>query len=142
MPPTLKREAYPQDSATWPAFINAADIEGLFVDGKDNGIIEFNGDDWWSCKHCGCWCPGGITFFNISSLHVHDLSLHNPADHFFRNCKNTHVVLERLNISAPHTSPNTDEINFYGVFDLFLRDSVISNGDDCVAVQLPGDYPE
>ena len=42
--------------------------------------------------------------------------------------------MDNVDVRAPHSSPNTDGINFYGGHDQSFTNSYVSNGDDCVSV--------
>lgn len=61
------------------------------------------------------------------------------------NSKNTHInlfacqnlLIRNVKISAPADSPNTDGIHIGGSQNIYIMDSHISTGDDCISV-LPG----
>ena len=63
-----------------------------------------------------------------------NLHLRNPPNHFVKVDSCTNVRVNNMNMKAPHESPNSDGINFYGGQDQSLTNSLISNGDDCVSV--------
>ncbi|ESW30872.1 hypothetical protein PHAVU_002G189400 [Phaseolus vulgaris] len=110
------------------------------------GTIEGNGDKWWDlpCKpHRGpngktlsgpCGSPAMIRFFMSSNLKVNGLKIENsPQFHMkFDGCQG--VLIDKLSISSPKLSPNTDGIHVENTKDVGIYNSFISNGDDCISV--------
>ncbi|OMO58556.1 Glycoside hydrolase, family 28 [Corchorus olitorius] len=111
-----------------------------------NGIIEGNGHKWWElpCKpHRGpngstlkgpCDSPAMIRFFMSSNLVVSGLRIQNsPQFHMkFDGCEG--VLIEKLSISTPKLSPNTDGIHIENTKSVGIYNSMISNGDDCISI--------
>ncbi|KAK2971032.1 hypothetical protein RJ640_025806 [Escallonia rubra] len=111
-----------------------------------SGTIEGNGDQWWElpCKpHRGpngstkpgpCDSPAMIRFFMSSNLVVSGLRIQNsPMFHMkFDGCEG--VLIEKLSISSPKLSPNTDGIHIENTKSVGIYDSVIANGDDCISI--------
>ncbi|GMI72180.1 POLYGALACTURONASE INVOLVED IN EXPANSION3 [Hibiscus trionum] len=111
-----------------------------------NGIIEGNGHKWWElpCKpHRGpngsslpgpCDSPAMIRFFMSSNLVVSGLRIQNsPQFHMkFDGCEG--VLIEKLSVSTPKLSPNTDGIHIENTKSVGIYDSMISNGDDCISI--------
>ncbi|XVF28154.1 hypothetical protein REPUB_Repub15cG0004500 [Reevesia pubescens] len=111
-----------------------------------NGIIEGNGQQWWElpCKpHRGpngstlpgpCDSPAMIRFFMSSNLVVSGLRIQNsPQFHMkFDGCEG--VLIEKLSISTPKLSPNTDGIHIENTKSVGIYNSMISNGDDCISI--------
>ncbi|KAK8982737.1 hypothetical protein V6N11_046649 [Hibiscus sabdariffa] len=105
-----------------------------------NGIIEGNGDKWWElpCKpHRGpngsslpgpCDSPAMIRFFMSSNLVVSGLRIQNsPQFHVkFDGCDG--VLIEKLSVSTPKLSPNTDGIHIENTKSVGIYNSMISNG--------------
>ena len=79
-----------------------------------------------------------MNFTRVTNLVVQDIHLLDPANHFVRVTDCSRVRIERVTMTAPHTSPNTDGINFEGGEDQLLRNCTISNGDDCVSIIVSG----
>lgn len=110
------------------------------------GIIEGNGQEWWTlpCKpHMGphgstlpgpCDSPALIRFFMSSNLVVRGLRIQNsPKFHMkFDGCEG--VIIDRLSISSPKLSPNTDGIHIENTKLVGIYNSVIGNGDDCISI--------
>ncbi|TKY45454.1 Polygalacturonase protein [Spatholobus suberectus] len=110
------------------------------------GTIEGNGDKWWDlpCKpHRGpngktlsgpCGSPAMIRFFMSSNLKVSGLKIQNsPQFHMiFNGCQG--VLIDKLSISSPKLSPNTDGIHVGDTKDVGIYNTKISNGDDCISI--------
>ncbi|KAL6343853.1 hypothetical protein AAG906_027624 [Vitis piasezkii] len=111
-----------------------------------SGTIEGNGGDWWElpCKpHRGpngstlpgpCDSPALIRFFMSSNLVVSSLRIQNsPQFHMkFDGCEG--VLIEKLSISSPKLSPNTDGIHIENTKSVGIYNSEIGNGDDCISI--------
>ncbi|PPS16890.1 hypothetical protein GOBAR_AA03698 [Gossypium barbadense] len=107
-----------------------------------NGIIEGNGQKWWDlpCKpHRGpngstlpgpCDSPTMIRFFMSSNLVVSGIKIQNsPQFHMkFDGCEG--VLIEKLLISTPKLSPNTDGIHIGNTKSVAIYNSMISNESD------------
>ncbi|KAL3812235.1 hypothetical protein ACJIZ3_013503 [Penstemon smallii] len=110
------------------------------------GTIEGNGQKWWDlpCKpHKGpngstlpgpCDSPAMIRFFMSSNLVVTGLRIQNsPQFHMkFDGCEG--VLIDKLSISSPKLSPNTDGIHIENTKSVGIYNSVIANGDDCISI--------
>ncbi|KAK8499808.1 hypothetical protein V6N13_060874 [Hibiscus sabdariffa] len=125
----------------WLVFYRLNDMK---LTGK--GIIEGNGHKWWElpCKpHRGpngsslpgpCDSPAMIRFFMSSNLVVSGIRIQNsPQFHMkFDGCEG--VLIEKLSISTPKLSPNTDGIHIENTKSVGIYNSMISNGDDCISI--------
>lgn len=80
-----------------------------------------------------------IVINNAVGVYIEDISLLNSPNHNIEIVNCTLVRVRSLHVVAPHLSPNTDGINFYGGHDQLLESSIISNGDDCVSVVPVGE---
>ncbi|KAM4116659.1 hypothetical protein ACB094_02G067700 [Castanea mollissima] len=110
------------------------------------GTIEGNGQKWWElpCKpHRGpngstlsgpCDSPALIRFFLSTNLVVSGLRiLNSPQFHMkFDGCEG--VLIDKLSISSPKLSPNTDGIHIENTKAVGIYNSMISNGDDCISI--------
>eukprot|EP00438_Fugacium_kawagutii_P013635 Skav205144 [mRNA] locus=scaffold4262:49103:52639:- [translate_table: standard] len=70
-----------------------------------------------------------------SHVVLRNLLLQNPAfwnTHFYAS---SHVLVEGVRIEAPYSSKNTDGINLDSVNHAVVRHSVISTGDDAIAIK-------
>lgn len=75
-----------------------------------------------------CYCFQLIRFFMSSNLVVSGLRIRNsPMFHMkFDGCEG--VLIEKLSISSPKFSPNTDGIHIENTKSVAIYDSVIANG--------------
>ncbi|GAB2265586.1 hypothetical protein Dimus_000625 [Dionaea muscipula] len=119
-------------------------VDGMTLNGT--GVIEGNGEKWWElpCKpHRGpngktlpgpCDSPALIRFFMSSNVVVSGLRFQNsPQFHIkFDGCQG--VTIERLSISSPQNSPNTDGIHIQDTGAVGIYNSMIANGDDCISI--------
>ncbi|KAK4797545.1 hypothetical protein SAY86_029871 [Trapa natans] len=113
---------------------------------RGSGTIDGNGEPWWDlpCKpHRGpngksipgpCDSPSMIRFFLSTNVAVSGLRIQNsPMFHMkFDGCEG--VFIERLSISSPKLSPNTDGIHLENTKSVGIYDSMIANGDDCISI--------
>ncbi|CAN8253865.1 unnamed protein product [Cochlearia groenlandica] len=119
-------------------------VNGLSVQGY--GLINGRGQKWWDlpCKpHKGpnwktqtgpCDSPVAIRIFQSARVTIKGLSFINSAQFHLRldNCSD--VLVDSVTINAPTSSPNTDGIHIENTHNVKIRDSVISNGDDCISI--------
>ncbi|XP_059631999.1 polygalacturonase At1g48100 [Cornus florida] len=136
-------DSWPKEDSNkqWLVFYK---LDGMTFTGT--GTIEGNGEKWWElpCKpHRGpngstlpgpCDSPALIRFFMSSNLMVSGLCIQNsPMFHMkFDGCEG--VLIEKLSISSPKLSPNTDGIHIENTKAVGIYNSVIGNGDDCISI--------
>ena len=90
---------------------------------------------WWTCKLTGCFRPHLVTVSNSINVRIDGgITFENSPNHNIELNNNSLVRVDNIHVKAPHTSPNTDGINFYGGHDQSFTNSFVSNGDDCVSV--------
>eukprot|EP00729_Bicosta_minor_P017592 gene17592-6694_t len=86
---------------------------------------------WWlGCAEPwgpSCGRPHLVVINAVQNLVLHDIHLLDPPNHHIEVDGCLNVRVDRFTATAPHDSPNSDGINFYGGFDQSLSDSVISN---------------
>ncbi|CAF1727684.1 unnamed protein product [Brassica oleracea var. botrytis] len=81
-----------------------------------------------------CDSPVAVRIFQSSKVKIKGLAFKNSAQFHVRfdNCDD--VVVDSVTINAPASSPNTDGIHIENTHNVQIRNSVISNGDDCVSI--------
>jgi len=89
---------------------------------------------WWACKYTGCNRPHLVALRSIHGLRINNIMLRDAPNHHIETDSCVNVRIDKIRVSAPNVSPNTDGVNFYGGFDQMLSNSIITNGDDCVSV--------
>ncbi|CAN0890119.1 Probable polygalacturonase At3g15720 [Linum grandiflorum] len=117
-----KTEAWGNNREAWIGFVN---VDGLSLNG--GGSFDGRGLIWWDlCK--------ALFFNNCNRLRVSKLShLNSPRNHI-GIASSSNVKLSGLHISAPADSPNTDGIDISGSTNVYVADSFIGTGDDCIAI--------
>ena len=103
-------------------------------------IASTKPDAWWTCKILGCSRPHLINLGNVSGVRIDDIALADSPNHHIEVSGCRHVRIDGITIDAPHLSPNTDGVTFYGGDDQSLTNSRISNGDDCTSVVPVGEW--
>ncbi|CAL5444093.1 unnamed protein product [Camellia sinensis] len=119
------------------------DVNGLGVSGP--GKIDGRGQGWWdiSCKRhpqspgCGKLAPTVLSFTECNQFSISNILIVNsPQTHILvTGCNN--VMIDSLSIKSPETSPNTDGIHISHSTGVFVSNTDIGSGDDCVSI---GDY--
>ncbi|XP_027356778.1 probable polygalacturonase At3g15720 [Abrus precatorius] len=111
-----------KDPSRW---IEISNVDGLQIDG--GGQIDGWGSVWW--KDC-------------NALHIHNCNklqlkgtrhLNSARNHISINYCN-YTTLFNLTITAPKDSPNTDGIDIAQSSYTLIQNSIISTGDDCIAI--------
>ncbi|KAH9766388.1 polygalacturonase [Citrus sinensis] len=125
----------PDGPDTWPKadsrkqWLVFYKLDDMTFTGK--GTIEGNGQPWWDLP---CKPHRLIRFFMSSNLVVSGLTIQNsPQFHMkFDGCEG--VMIDKLSISSPKLSPNTDGIHIENTKSVGIYNSMISNGDDCISI--------
>ncbi|KAK8595672.1 hypothetical protein V6N12_064186 [Hibiscus sabdariffa] len=146
------------DRGKWLTFHG---VSGLKIKGR--GEIDGRGWGWWnqSCRYhphlegCTSLAPTVRRSFDFDLLHLQAMILMHLQAMIFESCKTsslsqvrlinssqTHVLISGTNdfivddvvITAPETSPNTDGIHISSASNIFIRNSIIGTGDDCVSI--------
>ncbi|XP_062026219.1 exopolygalacturonase-like [Rosa rugosa] len=116
-------------------------VDGLNISG--GGTLDGLGADGWGYNDClknpgRCkQLPATLRLDFVTKGYISNITSINS--------KNTHinlfackdVLIRNVKISAPDESPNTDGIHIGTSQNIYIVDSQISTGDDCVSV-LPG----
>ncbi|RDX78061.1 putative polygalacturonase, partial [Mucuna pruriens] len=80
------------------------------------------------------WMMQAIRFQSCNDLSVSDLSITNSPQAHIRLNDCVGAQLSHINISSPGDSPNTDGIGISSSKNIFIEDSIIESGDDCIAI--------
>ncbi|CAN1159614.1 Probable polygalacturonase At3g15720 [Linum perenne] len=75
-----------------------------------------------------------LFFNNCKRLRISKLNHVNSPRNHIGISSSSNVKISTLNISAPADSPNTDGIDISGSTNVYVRDSYIGTGDDCIAI--------
>ncbi|XP_047339765.1 probable polygalacturonase At3g15720 [Impatiens glandulifera] len=122
---------------TWVVFYG---VNGLSVSGP--GQFDGQGSIWWSnpCmpnsaqNAANCKAPTAVTYKRCNNLQISGLTHINPMKNHIQLTTCNGVTISNLRINAPETSPNTDGIDIASSTAVKIRNSVITTGDDCIAI--------
>jgi parallel beta-helix repeat protein len=137
--PTMKTriEGHFQD---WlPALINAEEIDHLKIDG--DGVLDGSGTPFYAAfrrdRGTNLGTPRPRLLFiskckdaSISGLHLFNSGFWNL--HLY-NCDG--VTIDGLEIDAPRGSPSTDGIDVDSSRNVTIKNTSVSNNDDCIAIK-------
>uniref|UniRef100_A0A2C9VFT3 endo-polygalacturonase n=2 Tax=Manihot esculenta TaxID=3983 RepID=A0A2C9VFT3_MANES len=129
------RSDYKKDDRHWLVFDG---VENLLVEG--GGTIDGNGKIWWqnSCKvdkDLPCRdAPTALTFYECKNLVVDNLKIQNAQQMHISFEGSKDVQVSNLSITSPEHSPNTDGIHVTRTQNIYITNSVIATGDDCISI--------
>ncbi|KAL8481902.1 hypothetical protein ACS0TY_028153 [Phlomoides rotata] len=110
-------------------------VYGLRFSGS--GTLNGNGAFAWSrCQHFK-QCPNRPTMLKIENVKnglIQGVSLVNSKMFHLHIDWSENVIMKNLHISAPENSPNTDGIHVSRSNYVYIMNSVIGTGDDCVSI--------
>ncbi|CAI0380746.1 unnamed protein product [Linum tenue] len=104
-------------------------VDGVRISG---GILDGQGTRLWSCKLAGKDCPVGTT--NSKNVVIDRLSSVNSQKFQIAITDSQNVKLQRVTVTAPGSSPNTDGIHVERSSLVWILNSTISTGDDCISM--------
>ncbi|CAI8617036.1 unnamed protein product [Vicia faba] len=112
--------------------ISIEHVNGLTIDGNDQGGVDGDGSTWWDCKSCN---RPDVLFFNAcNDLSVNKLKISNSPRAHVAVTQCNHATFSGISIDSPATSPNTDGFDISFSTYVLIQDSNIKSGDDCVAI--------
>ncbi|KAG4141092.1 hypothetical protein ERO13_D06G054651v2 [Gossypium hirsutum] len=128
------------DQAKWLTFYK---VSGLKI--KGSGEINGRGWGWWnqSCRDhprlegCTSLAPTAMIFESCKTSSLSQVRLINSSQTHVLIRGTDGFIVDHVKITAPETSPNTDGIHISSASNIFIRNSIIGTGDDCVSI---GDY--
>ncbi|XP_074289503.1 putative polygalacturonase At3g15720 [Silene latifolia] len=103
-------------------------VQGLQFTGS--GKIDGRGSLWWRKR-----VPPALRFHNCNGLQVKGTThVDSPMNHIEVEASQN-VEMSQLNIVAPFDSPNTDGIDIASSSHVYIHQSFIGTGDDCIALK-------
>ncbi|XP_058188007.1 probable polygalacturonase At1g80170 [Rhododendron vialii] len=128
----------PSDPSEWKCkddkcskWITFHNLNHLSISGS--GTINGQGTQWWACKDCGTK-PRGFTLSDSNNVYISDLTfMDSPQKHIALE-RSTWVHATNLTITAPENSPNTDGIHVQQSRNVFIEQTLIGTGDDCISI--------
>ncbi|XP_010528313.2 PREDICTED: probable polygalacturonase At1g80170 [Tarenaya hassleriana] len=118
-------------------WIGFGHLNGLYIDGR--GTLDGQGRKWWSlnCKHDKIACqrrPRGIIIAHSNNVHVSNVNVKDSPNFQMSFESSRWVYVKDITITADGDSPNTDGIHLQRSQNVFISDSVIQTGDDCISI--------
>ncbi|KAL9353549.1 hypothetical protein Peur_056229 [Populus x canadensis] len=107
-------------------------INGLLVTGT--GTVDGQGNAVWKYNDGGSRFPSSIKFNHVANGIIRQITSVNPMGFHISIVLSQNIRAKNLHITAPATSPNTDGIHISQSNVVKVSRSVISTGDDCVAI--------
>lgn len=128
-------EGNPLDA--FASLLTGIDVKNVDIIGP--GTLDGNADksDWWKdakVKRCA-WRPNILFLCRCENVRVQNIKVQNSP------CWNVHPYYSdklsflNLNIQNPSDSPNTDGLDPESCKDVLVLGTVISVGDDCMAIK-------
>ncbi|KAF8390264.1 hypothetical protein HHK36_024789 [Tetracentron sinense] len=109
------------------AWIVFYEVDGLNISGS--GTIDGQGSNWWDYS-----CKNVLDIAHCNNVHLSKLSFKDSPQMHIRLQTSTWVYISNITITAPGDSPNTDGIHIRKCTNVFIDDSVIGTGDDCISI--------
>ncbi|KAJ4960975.1 hypothetical protein NE237_020885 [Protea cynaroides] len=121
---------------SWLTFENVNDL--YIIGGEGKSTIDGRGQKWWdlSCHKAGCGqLPMMLIVRNSNNVHINHLNIVNSPVMHLIIFSSKWVYIHNINIEAPKRSPNTDGLHISHSQNVFVYDSHIGTGDDCVSIE-------
>ncbi|XP_028087704.1 probable polygalacturonase At1g80170 [Camellia sinensis] len=126
------------DGSNCRQWIGFVEINGLYIYGS--GTINAQGTKWWgssNVNHNGKYHgskPTGFVIAHSNNVHISDLTfIDSPQMHMALE-RSIWVYVYNLTITAPGDSPNTDGIHIQHSTHVFISQTHIGTGDDCISI--------
>jgi polygalacturonase len=107
---------------------------------QGGGVIDGSGSKWWanSCKidrskPCKA-APTAVTIDSCSGVRVRGLHIQNAQQMHLTVSRSRAVRLDKMAITAPGDSPNTDGIHVAESTAVTITSCRIGTGDDCISI--------
>ncbi|KAL5067813.1 hypothetical protein RYX36_018700, partial [Vicia faba] len=125
------RESWKLDDNDSESWISFSHVNGLVISGE--GIIDGQGSSWWN-KVGEADRPTALRIIGCENIKLSGLKhINSPRNHLsITSC--TRALIFNLHMTAPEDSPNTDGIDISSSTYIVIQRSIISTGDDCVAI--------
>ncbi|HVT79850.1 MAG TPA: glycosyl hydrolase family 28 protein [Phycisphaerae bacterium] len=127
-----------------PALINAVDCKNLKIDGE--GILDGSGTPYYAAfrnagregrgtKNLDTPRPRLLFISKSDNVTISGLHLFNSGFWNLHLYRATNVTIDGLDIQAPRGSPSTDGIDVDSSQWITIKNTSISNNDDCIAIK-------
>jgi polygalacturonase len=130
---TWEGEALPSHAG----LITGIEVRNVRIYGE--GVIDGNAsrETWWS-RPKGMfvgWRPRTIHLIRSQNIAIEGVTLCNSPSWTLHPFRCRQLIVARVKVEAPTTSPNTDGINPECCEDVRIAGVQISTGDDCIAIK-------
>ncbi|URD81463.1 Glycosyl hydrolases family 28, partial [Musa troglodytarum] len=130
--------AAPDSPSTWnrtdaSLWIQFKSVDGLRLTGSGSGRFDGRGSNWWR-QSCKLDPRKAVKFVQCNDLAVSNLRFINSPQTHILIIDSSRVYVTNLNITAPRTSPNTDGIHIHASRHVYIQDTIIGTGDDCISI--------
>ncbi|KAL3652470.1 hypothetical protein CASFOL_002151 [Castilleja foliolosa] len=103
------------------------------------GYLDGQGQFAWPYNDChlnqGCKpLPASLGFDFVKNSKIQRLRSINSKETHIKIFASSNINISQIRITAPQYSPNTDGIKIGLSSNIYISDSIISTGDDCVAM--------
>ncbi|MCR5101133.1 MAG: glycoside hydrolase family 28 protein [Butyrivibrio sp.] len=114
-------------------------IEVSDVDIIGPGVLDGNAEnsDWWVNAKVkrGAWRPNTVYFCKCRNMRMQNVTVQNSPSWTVHPYYSDNVEFYNLHISNPDNSPNTDGLDPESCNNVKVLGTVISVGDDCMAIK-------
>jgi polygalacturonase len=114
------------------------------IDGRGNGTLVGSTQAWWDVAAAAA--SGGnqnnpilVQGSGVSNITIFQVELENSPTYHIEIQNGFGLTVWGVEINSPATARNTDGVDPESESDVTIKDDMIQNGDDCVAVKAnPG----
>ncbi|KAL6630018.1 hypothetical protein ACP70R_029783 [Stipagrostis hirtigluma subsp. patula] len=118
-------------------WIEVMHVEHFGINGR--GIIDGQGPLVWKNNECAknynCKImPNSLVLDYVTNAQIRGVTLLNSKFFHMNIFMSTNVEIEKVNITAPGDSPNTDGIHIGDSSNITIKATTIATGDDCISI--------
>ena len=116
------------------------------IDGRGNGTLVGSTQTWWDVAAAAA--SGGnqnnpvlVQGSGVDDITIYQIELENSPMYHIEMVSGYGLTVWGVQIDSPATARNTDGVDPVSESDVTIRDDMIQNGDDCVAVKANAGRP-
>jgi polygalacturonase len=116
------------------------------IDGRGNGTLAGSTETWWDVAAAAA--SGGnqnnpilVQGSGVNDITIYQIELENSPMYHVEIQNGYGLTVWGVQIDSPATARNTDGVDPESESDVTIRDDMIQNGDDCVAVKANAGTP-
>ncbi|KAL6214909.1 hypothetical protein ACLB2K_014341 [Fragaria x ananassa] len=121
---------------TSPEWITFENVDGLIVTG--DGVVNGQGEKTWNGNGCNkddCpHAPSNMKFIRVKNALIKKITSLNSKYFHYHITDSSSVTMDKVHITAPGESPNTDGCHISDSDNVKVINSIIGTGDDCVSI--------